>query len=256
MALDGKVAFVTGASCGIGRAIAEAFAQAGADVAINDVLPPEELEPVAAAIRAAGRRVLLCPGDVADRGAVDQRVDEVVRTLGRVDIAVSNAGISVREPFVEADLEKFERVIDVTMWGAFNVLRASARAMIAQGEGGALLAISSPHAFLAAPRSMAYNMAKAAVDQMVRTAAGELLEHRIRVNLIYPGWTDTPGERRHTSDAELAAAAPHLPWKRLAKPEEIARGAVFLCDPASDYITGASLLIDGGFTLARAITGK
>jgi glucose 1-dehydrogenase len=135
------------------------------------------------------------------------------------------------------------------MWGTYNVFRVAARQMIAQQIPGSLLAISSPHAFMPIARSTPYNMAKAAVDQMAKTAALELAEHRIRVNLIHPGWTDTPGEREFTSDDEIAQASAKLVWKRLAKSDEIARGAVFLCDPASDYLTGTSLLIDGGFTL-------
>lgn len=256
MVLQGKVALVTGASRGIGRAIAEAFANAGADVAINFHSHPAEAEEVAAAVRAVGRRALLCPGDVADRAAVDQMVDQVVSTLGRVDTVVSNAAFSERELFFQADLEKFEQSIDVTMWGAFNVFRAAARALIAQGEGGALLGISSPHAYVPMARSMAYNMAKAALDQMARTAAVELIDHRIRVNLIHPGWIDTPGERRYASEAEIAAAGSKLPWQRLGRPDEIARAALFLCDPASDYITGASLLVDGGLTLTWGTRGK
>jgi glucose 1-dehydrogenase len=98
---------------------------------------------------------------------------------------------------------------------------------------------------------MAYNMAKAALDQMARTAAAELIPHRIRVNLVHPGWIDTPGERKFTSDEEIAQKAKELPWGRLGKPEEIARAVVFLCDPASDYMTGTSLLVDGGYSLFR-----
>jgi glucose 1-dehydrogenase len=96
---------------------------------------------------------------------------------------------------------------------------------------------------------MAYNMAKAALDQMARTAALELARHRIRVNLVYPGWTDTPGERKYFTEDELRRAAATLPWGRLARPDEIARGIVFLVDPASDYITGSTLAIDGGIQL-------
>ncbi len=249
MTLTGKVAFVSGASQGIGRAIAEALGQAGADVAINFNTHFEEAEQVAQAVRQAGRRALLCPVDVADCAAVEGMIAGVVRELGSVDIAVANAAYSDRTLFCEADLVKFHRTIDVTMWGAFYVFRAAARQMIAQGQGGAIIGISSPHAFMPVARSMAYNMAKAAMDQMAKTAALELAEHRIRVNLVHPGWTDTPGERRFAGEEQLAKAGANLVWGRLARPEEIARGVLFLCDPASDYLTGSSLLIDGGHTL-------
>ncbi len=109
--------------------------------------------------------------------------------------------------------------------------------------------ISSPHAYVPIPRSMAYNMSKAAIDQMARTAAMELVEHKIRVNIVTPGWIDTPGERKFASDETIVRASEKLPWQRMGQPAEIGRGVVFLCDPASDYMTGSALLIDGGITL-------
>jgi glucose 1-dehydrogenase len=249
MILAGKVALVTGASRGIGRAAAVALAEAGADVVVNYLAEPDEAAQVVEAIRRTGRRGLAIDADVADRAAVEAMFQQAQHELGGLDIAVSNAAFSDRERFYEADLRGFERTIDVTMWGAFYTLRAAALEMIAGGEGGSIVVVSSPHAHIAVPGSMAYNMAKAAIDQMARTAAIELAEHRIRVNILHPGWTDTPGERKFTSDAQLQDAGLKLPWKRLCKPEEIARGVVFLCDPASDYITGSTLNIDGGITL-------
>jgi len=249
--LQGQVALVTGAGRGIGRATAIALAHAGADVVIND-LNMVDAESVASEIRQLGRRALAAPSDVSDHKSVDTLVQQTVAELGGLDVVVTNAAFSAREPFCEADLSKFQRTLDVTMWGAFYTLRAAARQMIAQGRGGSAVVISSPHAYTPVPNSMAYNMAKAAVDQMARTAAIELIEHRIRVNLIYPGWIDTPGERKFTSEEQIQAAAKRLPWKRLGRPEEIARGVVFLCSPASDYITGSALGIDGGITLPWA----
>jgi glucose 1-dehydrogenase len=249
MELQGQVALVTGAGRGIGRATAVALAQAGADVAVNYIDNRAEAEEVAGEIRRAGRRALLLPGDVADHQAVEALVVAAAAELGRLDIAVANAYFSERELFWEANLEGFRRTVDVTMWGAFYTLRAATRRMIAQGAGGSIVLISSPHAVLAVPRAMAYNMAKAAVDQMARTAAIELVEHRIRVNLIHPGWIDTPGEREHSTPEEIERSAAKLPWKRMGRPEEIARGVVILCDPRSDYITGSTLTIDGGLKL-------
>ena len=169
--------------------------------------------------------------------------------LGRLDVFVSNAVFSERELFYKADMAGFRRTIDVTMWGAFYALRASANAMIRQGQGGSMVVVSSGHAKFAIPSSMAYNMAKAALDQMARTAALELVGHRIRVNIVYPGWTDTPGERKFFTEDVLKQAAAALPWGRLAQPEEIARGILFLADPASDYVTGSTLVLDGGTSL-------
>ena len=249
MELLGQSALVTGAGRGIGRAIAIALAKAGADVAINYFENESEAEEVATSVRQAGRKALLLRGDVSDQPRVDEMVAEVERSFGRLDIAVANAYFSAREPFWEADLTSFCRTVDVTMWGAFYTLRAATRLMVTQKRGGSIVFIGSPHAVFAVPGAMAYNMAKAAVDHMARTAAIELVEHRIRVNTIHPGWIDTPGERAHATEEQLARSSAKLPWRRLGRPEEIARGVVFLCDPASDYITGTTLGIDGGITL-------
>ncbi len=208
--------------------------------------------PLKSSAPAAGRSSL--QGDVAEQATVERMVQQTVAAFGRLDIAVTNAAYSDRELFHEADMAGFRRTIDVTMWGAFYLVRAAAQQMIAQGhagngQGGSIVVVSSPHAYVAVPRSMAYNMSKAAIDQMARTAAMELAEHKIRVNVVTPGWIDTPGERKFASEETIRQAGTKLPWQRLGTPEEIGRGVVFLCDPASDYITGSSLLIDGGITL-------
>ena len=249
MELAGKTAFITGASRGIGRATAVAFAQAGADVGLNYFSHDGEAEEVAAEVRKIGRKALLLKGDVADLPAVEGMVSRLVAEFGRLDLAVSNAAYSDRDLFHEADLKGFRRTVDVTMWGAFNILRTATRQMVAQGEGGSIVIVSSPHAVVAVPRSMAYNMSKAAIDHMARTAAIELTEQRIRVNIVHPGWIDTPGERKFASDETLQTAAAKLPWGRLGRPEEIARGILFLSSPASDYITGSTLSIEGGIML-------
>lgn len=242
----GKVAIVTGAARGIGAACAKALAAAGAKVVINDILDPA---PLIGEIEAAGGQAFSAIGDVTDRAAVEAIVANTVKTHGRLDILVTNAAYSDRELFYKADLKGFEKTIDVCMWGPFNFLRAAANEMIRLGQGGSVVCISSPHAYLAIPGAMAYNMAKAGLDQMARTAACELSEHRIRVNIVHPGWTDTPGERKFFFEDELRKHGGALPWGRLAKPEEIARGVVFLCDPASDYINGTTISIDGGALL-------
>jgi glucose 1-dehydrogenase len=252
--LKARVALVTGASQGIGLATAVALAEAGCSVAFNYRQDPHDATAAVAKIEHAGGHAILVAGDVADQAAVERLVEQTVAAFGRLDIAVSNAAYSDREPFYEAHMAGFHRTVDVTMWGAFYLVRAAAQQMIAQGQsgdrpGGSIVVVSSPHAYVPIPRSMAYNMSKAALDQMARTAAMELVEHKIRVNIVTPGWIDTPGERKFASDETIRGAAEKLPWKRLGRPEEIGRGVVFLCDPKSDYITGSSLLIDGGITL-------
>jgi glucose 1-dehydrogenase len=216
-------------------------------VAVNDIRFADS--SVADEIRSLGRRVLPLPEDLADVDAVDRMVERVVGELGRLDILVNSAVFSDREPFLTADLAGFRRTLDVSMWGAFYALRAAARQMVKQGQGGSAVIVSSPHAYLAIPNCMAYNMAKAANNQMARTAALELLPHKVRVNLIYPGWVDTPGERKFFSEEVLARAAKSLPMGRMVRPEEIARGVLFLVDPAAESITGTTLSIDGGSQL-------
>lgn len=158
--LAGQVALVTGASAGIGRATALALARQGADVALNYLTYPEAAEELAGQVRALGRKALLLPGDVADQGAVEQLVERTAAELGGLTILVSNAAYSDREFFYKANMAGFRRTIDVTMWGAFYALRAAANVMIRQGRGGNVVIVSSPHAHIATPSCMAYNMAK------------------------------------------------------------------------------------------------
>ncbi len=244
--LAGQIALITGAARGIGAGIAVELARAGADVAINDLNTAEE---TLTRCRNEGVNVFDAKGDVSDQASMEQLVDRIEAELGPISILVSNAAYSDRELFYEANMPGFQRTIDVCMWGPFYLCRAVARKMIARGEGGNMVFISSPHATKPIPGAMAYNMAKAALDQMARTAACELAEHRIRVNLVHPGWTDTPGERKFFFEEELRDRGQELPFGRLARPEDIAHAVTFLCDPRSDYITGSTLLVDGGILL-------
>ena len=254
---EGKVAVVTGAGRGIGRATALALAAGGARVIVN-ALAAKLAQRVASEICGGESDAIAIPCDVSDQAAVVAMIEQGVEQFGHLDIAVTNAAYSDRDDFYRAEMGGFTRTVNVTMWGAFYVLRAVTPLMIEQGKGGAVVVICSPHATIPVPRAMAYNMAKAAIDQMARTAAVELLEHRIRVNIVHPGWTDTPGERKFTDDDAISKMGPKLPWGRLASPEEVARCVAFLCDPASDYITGSTVKIDGGLGLpwwARRGTG-
>jgi len=249
MRLAGKVALVTGASAGIGQATTLALAREGADVALNFLTWPEGAEAASDQIRALGRKALLCPVDVSDQAAVEAMVARVVQELGRLDILVTCAVYADEEYFCRADMAGVRRTVDVTLWGTFYALRAAANVMIRQGQGGSAVLVSSIHAQMAIPTCAAYNMAKAAVDQLGRTAALELAPHGIRVNLMVPGWTDTPGERKYFSEEALQQGGAQMPLGRLAQPEEIARGILFLVDPASEYVTGGTLSVDGGGAL-------
>jgi glucose 1-dehydrogenase len=231
---NGKVALVTGASLGIGRATAIALGQAGASVVVNFRSSDDAAAEAVQLIQAAGGKAFEHQADVSDHNAVQEMVARCISKFGRLDIAVSNAAYSDRERFYEADLEGFRRTVDVTMWGAFNLLHAASGQMIRQGDAGTIVLVSSPHAFIAVPRAMAYNMSKAAIEHMAKTAAIELAEHRIRVNMIQPGWTDTPGERKFATDETLEKAGAGIPLGRLGTPEEMASAILFLCDPNNE----------------------
>ena len=249
MKFEGRSILVTGASRGIGRACAIEFAREGANVAINYRSHPGEAEEVANEIRALGRKPLLLQADVADQAAVEGMVEKTVKEFGKLDHFVSNAAYSDRQLMIEADMAGFRRTIDVSMWGAFYGLRASAQQMVKQGHGGSIVIVSSPHGAIPIPTSMAYNMAKAAIDHMARTAAIELISYKIRVNIVYPGWIDTPGERKFFTEEQMQVGGQKLPWGRLGRPEEIAKGIAYALSDDAEYMTGSILTLDGGVSL-------
>ncbi|MCI0358973.1 MAG: SDR family oxidoreductase [Planctomycetaceae bacterium] len=249
MDLHDRVAVVTGASLGIGRATAIALGKAGANVVVNYRSNRDKAQEVVNLIEEAGSTAVAAQGDVADLKAVEDLVSLAVNRFGKLDIAVSNAAYSDREFFYEADMAGFRRTVDVTMWGAFHLMRAASQQMIRQASGGAIVLVSSPHAFIPAPRAMAYNMSKAAIEHAARTAAIEVAQFKIRINIVQPGWTDTPGELKFASRETLDTAGAKIPLGRLGTPEEMADGILFLCDPKHSYLTGAALLIDGGISL-------
>jgi glucose 1-dehydrogenase len=250
--LKDKVAIVTGASRGIGRAIAVDLARNGADVTVNYNRHAGEAEEVAREIESLGRRALIVQGSVADRAANAHMVEETVRQFGRLDIMVSNAAYSIRKPFLELEPEDVEKTWAVSLWGVFHSCQLAARRMVAEKHGGSLVVISSVHAFRPYPNSTTYNGAKAAINQMAYTWAQELMQYGIRVNVVEPGWTDTPGERDFATEEQLQAGGKTIPIGRLARPEEIAKGVSFLVsEEDASYITGSCLRIDGGFVLVH-----
>jgi len=256
--LENKVALVTGAGQGIGRAIAEAFAREGADIVAND-LPRvsagerDGLDETVAKVESVGRRGLAVRADVSDRDAVQSMFDAAIAEFGDIDILISNAAYNCRQPVIDANPQEFRRVVEVNQFGLFNVCQAGARQMVKQSQNGRpganIVIISSVHARVALPNNAAYAMTKSASNQFCLVLANELCAHRIRVNAINPGWTDTPGERKYFTDEQIEEGGKKLPWGRLGRPEEIANAAVFLGGEAASYITGAVLDVDGGFSL-------
>jgi glucose 1-dehydrogenase len=249
--LPGKVALVTGASRGIGRGCAIELARAGARVTVNYDSHEDEARDTAAEIERLGSEAMIYGASVADRPAVDAMVAATVERFGRLDIVVANAARSVRRPFLELTPQDVADTWAVSLWGVFHAAQAGARVIARQGEGGKIVVISSVLSFIPFANSLPYNTAKAGINQMAYTMAAELTGHRINVNVIEPGWTDTPGERAFLSEAELQAAAGELPWGRLATIEDVGRACAFLCSSAADYITGACLRVDGGYWLPR-----
>ncbi|MFT5094385.1 MAG: glucose 1-dehydrogenase, partial [Porticoccaceae bacterium] len=249
MKFAGRNAIVTGASRGIGRAVAVELARHGANVGLNFRSNKDEALEVVREIEAAGQKAILLQGDVADQSFVEGMVAQVAEEFGSLNLYVSNAAYSDRERMIDADMEGFRRTIDVSMWGAFYGVRAAAQQMVKQGNGGAITVVSSPHAVIPIPTAMAYNMAKAAIDHMVRTAAIELAEHRVRANLVHPGWIDTPGERKFFSEEDIQKGAARLPWGRMGTSEEIAKAIAFTLSDDADYMTGSTLTVDGGVSL-------
>ncbi|VAX37419.1 Enoyl-[acyl-carrier-protein] reductase [NADPH] [hydrothermal vent metagenome] len=249
MKFEGKSVLITGASRGIGAATALEMAREGANVAINYRSHPEEAENIASKIRALGREAILLQADVSDQSAVENMVTETAKKLGSLDHFVSNAAYSDRQPLLEIEMEGFRRTIDVTMWGAFYGLKAAAEQMNKQGNGGSIVIVSSPHAVIPFPGSMAYNMAKAAIDHMARTAASELGEQNIRVNSVHPGWTDTPGERKFFTEEQIENESKKFTLGRIGTPEEVAKGIAFTLSDDAAYMTGSLLSIEGGLGL-------
>jgi glucose 1-dehydrogenase len=252
MKLAGKTALVTGAARGIGRGCAIELAKAGADVAINDRERTPEALAVVAEIEAFGRRSVLVEGDVFERTSCESVVARVKSALSCIDILVSNPAYQRRAEFLDFDPATFAKVVEGTLIGGFHMSQLVARQMVERGRGGKIVFISSCHVHIPYARSAAYNAAKAGLNHMALTIAGELFPHRINVNVIEPGWIDTPGEHEAFSEETLASAGKALPWGRLGTPEDIGKAAAFLASDDADYITGATLRVDGGILLQHA----
>lgn len=244
--LDGKVALVTGAQQGIGRAIAVALAAAGASVAVNYYDDEKAAASVAADIASAGARALLLQGDVADGRRSAEMVSSVVAEFGQIDILVNNAGIFPRVPFLDMKEEDWDRVLGVNLKGAFFCAQAAARAMRAANRPGTILNIGSRAMMGTAPRGTHYSASKGGIASLTRAMAIELAPFGIRVNALAPGLTDTAQPRFGHSEEEMQQRSRSMPMGRMGTPQEIAEVALFLVSSRSSFILGQVVHANGG----------
>jgi NAD(P)-dependent dehydrogenase (short-subunit alcohol dehydrogenase family) len=253
--LDGQVAVITGGSKGIGRAIGLAFADAGADVVLA-ARGRQDLEAAAAQVEARGRRALPVVTDVSDPGAIQNMIDRTVAAFGRFDILVNNAGAAPFSATIDAMRpEGFEKYFRLNFVSAWYATRAAAAVLLGQ-RSGCVLNMASVAAFIASPGITYYAAAKAALVSLTRTVALEWAGSGVRVNALAPGWIDTEMNTalRAAPEIEQSILA-QVPMGRWGRVEEVAAAALFLCSPAASFITGATVVVDGGqLTLSRAET--
>ncbi len=247
MKLLGKTALVTGAGRGIGKGCALELAREGADVVVNDRPGSADLAATAEELRALGRKCYVVEADVFSRSGCDTLVADALRVADGIDILISNPAFGVRRDFLEYDPDDFEKVIQATLISGFHVSQRVAKHQVDRGRGGKIVFISSVMAEMPLAQSVAYCAAKAGLNHMARVMSVELSNHRINVNVIEPGWTDTPGEHEVFDASTIREEGAKLPWGRLGTSQDVGLAAVFLTSDAADYITGAVLPVDGGF---------
>jgi 3-oxoacyl-[acyl-carrier protein] reductase len=240
---EGKTVFVTGAARGLGLEIARRFHQEGANIVAADI----RAELLAATWRQEVR-VLQVVVDVTDRSAVDSAVTSAVKRFGRIDVLANVAGIALEQPFLEISAEDWRRIIDVNLTGTFLVAQAVARQMARQHpSGGVIINMASKNGITAEVKYAHYNASKAGVILLTQTMAGDLAEYNIRVNAVAPGYCLTPLTEEMDPEAFRRRYSDQLiPLARLGKPEEIAGTFAFLASEDAGFITGATILVDGG----------
>ena len=253
VSLEGKAAIVTGGSKGIGRAIALAFAEAGASVALA-ARGQEDLDRAAKEAEAAGGRALPVVTDVSDPEAVQNLVDRTVEAFGTVDILVNNAGAAPFMSTVDQIRESgFEKYFRINFMGALYATKAVGQVMLPKGEG-CVLNVASVAGFIGSPGLSYYSTAKAALINLTKTVAREWASSGIRVNAVAPGWVETEmNEQARQFPEFFQGALASIPLGRWAKPEDIVGPVVFLCSPAAAFITGSVLVVDGGQTTTALV---
>jgi NAD(P)-dependent dehydrogenase (short-subunit alcohol dehydrogenase family) len=251
--MKGKVALITGASSGIGRATAEAFAAKGAHIVVA-ARRQKELDTLVASIEALGGKASAIKTDVSIAKSVEQMVAHTIDVFGRLDYAINNAGIEGKLSGItdlsEAD---WDQVLDINLKGTFLCMKYEAKAMLDLGFGGAIVNIGSVNSFLGFPTGSAYVTSKHGLIGLTSSVSAELAPKGIRVNLVCPGVTDTPMHQRLRGivgdDLYDKGLLPTVHLQRVGRPEEIAKAIVFLCSEESSYISGSTLTVDGGLTL-------
>jgi NAD(P)-dependent dehydrogenase (short-subunit alcohol dehydrogenase family) len=249
--LAGKVALVTGGAGDLGSAMALHLAEAGASVAIWDVVPEAHAASRVEQVAASGRRALYQQVDVRDRLSVDLALDRLVGELGGIDIVCANAGIVESAPFLDITPESWQHHLDINLTGVFNVAQAAARKMVASGTQGRIIMTSSWVSEIPWPEITAYTVSKAGVNMLVKQMARELARHGIRVNGIAPGIVKAglAGRQLQEEPAYAARVAKVIPLGEPGTPVEIAQAVVYLASPQTAYMTGTILLLDGGCSL-------
>jgi len=255
--LSGQKALVTGANSGIGRAIALALGHAGADVVVNYVSREDEAQKVVAEIQHCGARAYAHRADVSSEAEVDRMFGTMISELGTIDILVNNAGLQKDAPFDELSVADWDLVMNVNLKGQFLCSRAAVREYKRRGVvrdvsccAGKILCVSSVHDVIPWAGHVNYATSKGGVSMMMKSIAQEVAPHRIRVNALSPGAVRTPINMDAWGTREAYNSLMTLiPYKRIGEPSEIGRAAVWLASDESDYITGATIYMDGGMTL-------
>ena len=248
--LAGRTALVTGAARGIGRGCAIALAQAGADLALGfRDADSREAAALCAVIETTGRRAVPLQMDVTRRDQIAHATAEAMRVLGRIDVLVNNAGIGPPSPAESVTEEDFDRTLAVNLKGTFFVSQEVGRAMIRQGGGGRIINLGSQAGAVALPTESVYCMTKAAIAHLTKCLAVEWAPHGITVNAVAPTFIRTPGTVKWLADEDFRRELlARIPLGRVGDPVDVAGAVVFLASPAAALITGATLMIDGGYT--------